>query len=379
MRKSYALPSRRRIIGGAAGLAAALAMPAIVPRAAATADEDDWQAGAGADWAKVLAAGQSEGTVVVGAPGIAGQAMIDPFKRDTGITLELFGGTPNAITSRVEAELQAKRVTIDVILGGQAELAFLDQLRPLDTELLLPTVTDGQYWRNGRIKWVDTENRKLVQGTEYVAGWLIVDAEAVKDSDITAWKDLLDPKYQGRIGAYDPLIPGPGFACGTWLIGLFGADFVTNLFIKQKIGYTPDTNLLVEWVARKKYDIALGGIQAALQQFRDQGFRDTVKPLLPYDAPGYLTGGYSVLKMPQGLPHPNAATVFLNWYLSKPGATAYSTVMLESSRRIDVKLTEVLSYIVPHNGVNYVDVYNETAYRKRPEQLVALKAALQQR
>jgi ABC-type Fe3+ transport system substrate-binding protein len=376
MNKASALPSRRTIIGGAAGLAASLAMPAIVTRAAA---DDDWQDGAGADWAKVLAAGRSEGSVVVGAPGIAGQAMVDPFKRDTGITLELFAGSPNAITSRVQAELEAKRVTIDVILGGQAELAFLDRLRPLDSELLLPKVNGGQYWRNGRIKWVDSENRKLVQATEYVAGWLVVDTEAVKDSDITSWKNLLDAKYQGRVGSYDPLIPGPGFACGTWLIGLFGADFVTDLFIKQKIGYTPDTNLLVEWVARKKYDIALGGIQAALETFRDQGFRDTIKPLLPYDAPGYLTGGYSVLKMPQGLPHPNAATVFLNWYLSRPGATAYSNVMLESSRRIDVKLPEVLSYIVPHNGINYVDVYNETAYRKRPEQLVALKAALAQR
>lgn len=38
-----------------------------------------------------------------GVPGIAGQAMADPFKRDTGITLELVAGSPNAITSRVQA------------------------------------------------------------------------------------------------------------------------------------------------------------------------------------------------------------------------------------------------------------------------------------
>lgn len=164
---------------------------------------------------------------------------------------------------------------------------------------------------------------------------------------------------------------------GTWFLELYGLDFVTELFVGQQIAFTADPNLLVEWVVRGKYDIALGGIQVSLEKFRDEGFRDAIKPILPQEAPGYVTGGYSVLKMPQGLPHPNAATVFLNWFLSKPGAVAYSQAMLETSRRLDVKTAAALDYIVPRDSVKYIDIYNETAYRNRPGQLVALKAALQ--
>jgi ABC-type Fe3+ transport system substrate-binding protein len=362
--------TRRNLIGGAA----MVAVPSIIGRVAHA--EDDWQAGGGAEWTKLLAAARRESSVVLGAPGIAGQAMAEPLKRDTGITLELQGGTPTAITSRVQAELQANHVTVDVLLGGQAELAFLDRLAPLDDLLLLPKVKDGRYWRDGRIKWVDNEGRRMLQATEYVGGWLIVNAEAVKAGEIVSWKELLDPKYRERIGAADPLTPGAGFAAATWLIDLFGADFITELFLQQKIAYTPDTNLLVEWIARKKYDIAVGGIQASLEKFRAEGFKDSLRPMLPQDGPGYVTGGYSVVKMPQGVPHPNAAAVFLNWYLSAPGQAAYSTVMLESSRRTDVPLNRQLDYLVPRPGVKYVDVYNETSYRKRPAQLAALTAAL---
>lgn len=198
MERRFVALSRRQAMLGAAGLAVLPAMPAIVARAAA---DDDWQAGAGAEWTKVLAAAKREGSVVVGAPGLAGAAMTAPFARDTGLTLELLAGPPNAHSSRVQAELQANNVTIDVILGGLAEFAVYDRLRPLDSELMLPNVTDGKYWRDGRIKWVDNERRKLVQATEYVGGWPIINTAAVKDGEIASWKDILSEKYRERSAA----------------------------------------------------------------------------------------------------------------------------------------------------------------------------------
>ena len=77
------------------------------------------------------------------------------------------------------------------------------------------------------------------------------------------------------------------------------------------------------------------------------------------DAPGTLSGGFSVVLMPKGAPHPNAATVFLNWFASQPGQEAFSRAMAEISRRTDVPGGALPSYIVPKPGVDYQDQYNE--------------------
>jgi len=71
-----------------------------------------------------------------------------------------------------------------------------------------------------------------------------------------------------------------------------------------------------------------------------------------------------VLKEPVGAPHPNAATVFINWYMSRPGQVVYESVMLETSRRIDVQ-TGLPDYLVPRPGVKYYEAYNESEYFSR--------------
>ncbi len=374
--------SRRQVFQKAAGLAAFASLPAVVTassnRAAAqdAAQDDDWQAGAGADWKRVFEAAKKEGTLVLGGPGPSGDALVQGFKRDTGISIQWLGGSSNEQTARVQTELRAGNVTVDVLLGGLPEMAFLNQLKPLDDQLLLPNVTDGKYWRGGKIKFCDDAKRRMLQACEYVSGWPIINTSVVKENDITSWKDLLHPKYKGRIGSISPLVPGAARATGAFLVTRFGADFIADLFIKQEVAYTTDYNQLIEWVARKKYDIAFGGIPANLERFRKEGFRDLVKPVLPKDAPGYVTGGFSVLKMPRDMPHPNAATVFLNWYLSKPGATAYSAAMLETSRRSDVSLGGDLDYLTPKEGISYYDTYTEEDYRQRPAQLKVLDGVL---
>lgn len=315
--------------------------------------------------------------MVLAAPAQVSDALGRAFERDTGIAVQSLGGLNTSHSARLETELQAGKVTIDVLLGGAQDLEFIDQLRPLDTEFMLPNATAPRYWRGGSIKWVDDAKRYMAQATEYVGGWVVINTGAVKLEALSSWYDLLAPRYAGRLACYDPQIPGPGQALGAWLIDLFGAEFLTKLYIGQKIVYTTDPNQLIEWIARGKYDVALGGIQVSVERFRKQGFGGIIAPLVLKDGPGYLTGGYSCLHMPQGLPHPNAAAVFANWYFAKPGAQVYSAIMLESSRRLDVPLDRALDYILPKDGVDYLDVNTQRSFQQRPAKLAALRAALQ--
>jgi ABC-type glycerol-3-phosphate transport system substrate-binding protein len=77
------------------------------------------------------------------------------------------------------------------------------------------------------------------------------------------------------------------------------------------------------------------------------------------DGPGTLSGGFSVLIMPKGSPHPNAQIVFLNWAAGQPGQAVYSHVEHQLSRRVDVHEPSVLPFNVPKPGVTYLDQYNE--------------------
>jgi ABC-type Fe3+ transport system substrate-binding protein len=49
-------------------------------------------------------------------------------------------------------------------------------------------------------------------------------------------------------------------------------------------------------------------------------------------------------------PHPNAATVYLNWFLSKEGQTLFSRAMGYVSSRLDVPVDHGLPWRVPQPG-----------------------------
>ena len=76
-------------------------------------------------------------------------------------------------------------------------------------------------------------------------------------------------------------------------------------------------------------------------------------------------GGFSTVAMLKNPPHPNAATLFLNWVTSKDGQEVVSRALLEPSRRVDVPTSLVPEYVLPQPGVKYdIDQYSEEWQRE---------------
>ena len=50
--------------------------------------------------------------------------------------------------------------------------------------------------------------------------------------------------------------------------------------------------------------------------------------------------------------------------MSKPGQEVYESVMLETSRRVDLQ-TGLPGYLVPRPGVKYYEAFNENEYFSR--------------
>jgi ABC-type Fe3+ transport system substrate-binding protein len=318
---------------------------------------DDWDAGAPAEWAEILAAAQEEGVVVVGGFPFLEEPMQEAFERDTGIQLEYVGGGGGDISARFEQEIRADNSTIDLILGGGGELETLypdDLLGNIRELMILPGVQDGPWWRLGARQWYDDEQAYLLEASGWVFGYITVNPELVDPDSINTWEDLLRPELTGQIIAYDPLAIGAGQGAASAMVGSgVSLDYLEDLFVGQEVDFVEDNTQVVEALARGTHAVALFALQSQIERFRSEGFE--LEVVLPDDYPGYVSSGFSVLKLAPNAPHPNAAQVFINWYASVPGQQVYQDVLLETSNRLDVDRSNLPDYVVPQEGVDYFE------------------------
>lgn len=329
----------------------------------------EWDAGGGPEWQKILAAAKREGRVVVAGPAAVELPFTRGFAADTGIMVEFFAPPPPELAIRLQRESEMKNVTIDVALGGGAELFTMyapGHLEAIKPKLLLPGVVDPANWIGGQIPWLDNEQMYMLRVSKWVFGWAVMNSEKVDVTKIKTWQDLLKPEYKGKIAASDPTRAGPGQAAASYLVDQFSVDFVKKLYLGQEVAYTNDFRQLVEWAVRGTYPIILGALPTVVETFRTQGMKQLVVPMLS-DGPGALTGGFGVVKLPKNVPHPNAAIVFINWLASKPGQMAYGAAMLEAPARVDAQVDIVPDYVKPTPGITYLDQFTEEQYKtKRP-------------
>lgn len=366
-------------IGSSAVLAAAGAGSVARAPMSFAAASPDWQAGAPDEWRRILAEARKEGQVTVaGFPALA-RTMPPAFKRDTGIELKFFGGRPSALSSRFEAEALAGKMTLDIMLGGGRELVKMKpggHLNPVRQQLVLPGVGPENF-RDGKLKFMDDDKQYLLQGAEWVFGWLLVNTDIVDPGKIKVWKDVLKPEFRGKMISHDPRSPGPGQGATNWLYNTFGIEFVKEFYLGQQAKFTTSNRQVVEEVVRGTRPISFASIQFFVEKFRREGIKN-LAVVLPEDAPGYVTGGFSVLKQAKNVPHPNAAQVFINWYVSRPGQEVYERTMLATSRRKDVK-TGIPSYLIPRPDVTYFEAYSEERYLRRKVVVKAITDALGKR
>lgn len=350
--------SRRSVVRLVAGACVAGFAIGAVPALAA-----DWQAGAGAEWHKMLEAGRKEGTVVVAGSPEIGVAFTKAFKRDTGITLSYLGGSYRDLSSRLSRELRSGRVTIDVDLGGGSSLYYIKNgyLKPIKPLLVLPGVTDSKNWRDGKIKWVDTAQKYMPIPNEYVFAWPLFNSNEIKPGQVTTWADMLKPQYKGKIAAFSPRSPGPGLAAAAYLASVHGIDFIKKLYVGQDAKLSRDPRQLVEWAARGVYPIVIGALPTDILKFESAGIT-TLAVHEMSDGPGSLLGGSSVPVITAKAPHPNAAAVFLNWYMSEPAQAIYAQTWHTPSRRVDVSMAGVPKFVIPLAGHHYLDQYRESWY-----------------
>jgi iron(III) transport system substrate-binding protein len=316
--------SRRGLLRGAAALATAAV--AGRPRRARAATE----------WEQVVAAARKEGKVAVNTFTGQGYARIIKLFSQAypEIKVEHTNLESPDFAPRVIQERKAGVYTWDVTtIPTSTALQVLkpsgvwDPIRPA---ILAPEVRSDAAWRGGfDAGFLDRDKLTYAFALTRSLG-IFVNAELVKPGELASVKDLLAPKWKGKIAISDPRVIGSTFWPLTVARLKLGEGIMKRLLIDQEPVLSRDRNQLSEFMVRGRYPIGIGLNVLAIQDFQAHGVGRSVKTLLLPEL-DYQSSGSTVWLLNRA-PHPNAARVFINWLLTKPAQAAWAKELQTNSR-----------------------------------------------
>jgi len=318
-------------------------------------------ASADTSWDELAAAARREGTVVVTGPAHpeVRQALPGAFKARFGVNLEYIGGPASAIAAKLRAERAAGIYTIDVTLAGIQTMAtvfhregLLDPVRPL---LVLPEVLDGSKWKKGSLWFMDPEQQYVLRLFSTESEQFSINTLQVKPNEVRSARDLLDPRWKGRIATHDPTVPGTGSNQAARFYVQLGEEFAKRLYVDQKPMISRDERQLTDWLLRGVYPIVFGVDDARIDEMRKEGLPVLAINALP-DLPGTVAVGNGLIGLFKKAPHPNAAKLFINWLASKEGLEVYARAVKWSPTRNDIDESFVPAASIPRPGVDYFDL-----------------------
>ncbi len=312
------------------------------------------------EWAAIVEAAKKDGKVVVaGSPDpVMRNDVIPKFTARFGIPIEFIAGRSSQIVSRVETERASGIFSIDIYLSGPDTSAnelyndkLIDPLKPL---LVMPDVVDGSKWKNGKVWFADPQEQFVVRAFSSIASLLFINTDHVKLNELRHIKDLVNPKWRGKISAEDPTTTGAGANMAARLYVQIGEEFVKNLYIEQKVVRTRERRQMSDWLARGTQPICLNCREDDVRPLIKEGFK--ILEIFELNGiPATVNGSPWMLTLANKAPHPKAAQLFANWILSKEGLETYAKGYGSATLRTDIDESYLNPGNLPKQGVKYFD------------------------
>jgi len=254
-----------------------------------------------ANWDTTVAAARAEGKVVVynaGTPAFL-REIGNAFQKKYGVAVDVLDGRSSEIRERIRAEHAAGKVAGDVTHTSSntaSEQAAMELLQPhgflpKSSAVIAPLKDDG------------------VQVPVLVSRLgILVNTDLVKSGDEPAtWRDLLAPKWKGKILSDDPRANGGTYQAFIIFDQVLGRDFHESL-ARQDLTFMRENRVAERRVARGEFPIYIMSTISGLINLKGL----PVKVVIPAEGAPYLV---LVNAMLRNAPHPNAGRLFLNFFL----------------------------------------------------------------
>jgi iron(III) transport system substrate-binding protein len=328
----------------------------------------------GTGWNDIVAAANKEGSVVVIGSGsdVQRTAITDNFqKKYPGIKVDYTLMPSSAPTPKLLAEHSANKVETDVVIIGVAgnlpliDAGALAEVRPL---LNGPDLDESKEL-NGKWNIADNGGKYILIFSAYVKIAWAYAPDKVDPSQFTSWKDMLDPKWKGKIIMGDPTSPGAGGAMAAYWFQSpeLGKDYVDQFFKQQDAQFSRDDQQMINAVARGDRMIGIGIADSILAAALAKGLPLKVHGAAQLKEKPYVTAGNGGLTVMKGAPHPNATRVFIDWFLSAEGQGVWEKSNGVPSLRQDAPHEGLLDIMVPKPGKEYYETQREDFARHQAE------------
>jgi iron(III) transport system substrate-binding protein len=237
------------------------------------------------------------------------EAFLERFERaHPYITPHLVRGSTFEIVRRIDRELARGDVRADSL--HVLDPAAFDDLRrrgelyahdSTHARLFPPEYQDPEYW---------TAMRAVTIGMAYDPGRL--SADEVPDT----WLELLEPKWEGRIGLKDAQTGGSAYSQYYLLREEYGLYFWREMAAQRPQLFRSSSDTL-RALTSGEIDLAGGILGYSVYGAAEEGMN--VAPVWPEDGVPMTIGPIAALSR---APHPHAAMVFMDWALSEDGQQA---------------------------------------------------------
>ena len=330
-------------------------------------------------WEKTVKAAEQEGQLVLYSLSEIGDAIANSGfqKKFPKIKVSVVGARGGEHVSRIMAERRAGKFLADVGNLGNTSPYTLYQskvLDPITASYILPEVKDESKWWQGKQHFIDPEGKHILV---YVGAPLFLvgyNTKLVNPSVFKSYWDLLDPKWKGKIVAFDPKAGGFAATRDRFFFHHpeLGPPFMRRLYGEMGPTLYARYPQGEDWLAAGKYHLCLCRHQS-ISEAKNQGLPvDLVDPALFKEGVGVETRAKTLVLMNKA-PHPNAAKVFINWFLSREGQIDFQKTSAkfvdagaEGSLRMDIPKDE----IPPRNRlkpeVNYIPQWNPDYFDMKP-------------
>jgi len=321
------------------------------------------------EWQATVQEAKREGQVTVYISGYGATLDAGHFQKDfPEIKLVVVTGASGQLGPRIVSERRAGKHIADISSGGanpHYQLFYASKmLEPISSALVLPEVTDQSKWWGGKHWYIDPEGQYIFAYVGNMTGTGAYEVKALNPAEFKSYWDFVNPKWKGKIVARDIRVPGPGGDNMRFFYHhpALGPKFIQRLFSEMELTLTRDFRQGIDWLAQGKFPLALFFSTSDVKAAARQGL-----PVEVLDNSSFKEGvpmgvGFGTLALMKNAPHPNAAKVFINWFLSRKAQISLQKDMTQiadapDSLRIDIPKDDVAPDNRRVEGVKYLTMF----------------------